>query len=142
LKTSPPTRLFVATLSEVTPPKHFPKRRVTDHVRLPIVEKGGVSFVDPETVCFIGCEGNYCRISTDEKTFHIRGVLKEIIKKYAGASLLRVHRSYALNPDRVALLRKEANGTGTAFFDSKKLGPVPVSKRAMGLLRERWKGKG
>jgi DNA-binding LytR/AlgR family response regulator len=57
----------------------------------------------------------------------LRCKLKTIEESFANSSLMRCHRSYIINSDKVKVIRKEKEGI-YIDLDSEKVKSIPVSK--------------
>lgn len=112
-----------------------PTSGVMELRKFPVAEREACLFLDASEVYFIRSEGNYCRIATTGKSYYLNLSLKKVLKRYAGANFLRVHRSYIVNLDRVAAI-KQKQGGNAVVFDDKRLPHVPVSRRKYPALKK------
>ncbi len=95
-------------------------------------EKGTVKLVvSSEHVISIEAAGNYVTIlyvtGSRLMRYSLRNTLKGIEELCAGGSLVRCHRSYYLNLNKVKLLRKAPDGI-YAEIDQEGVDDIPVSK--------------
>lgn len=89
--------------------------------------------VSSDAVLYIKAEENYVHVvhldNGRVKEFTLRSsmrALEELVQKHG---LVRCHRSFFINPERVEILRKDDNGYFEALLDREGLEPIPVSKR-------------
>ena len=89
--------------------------------------------VSSDAVLYIQSEENYVHIFHLDngrlKKYTLRSSLKAMEELVQRHGLVRCHRSYFINPERVELLRKDENGYFQACLDREGTEPVPVSKR-------------
>ena len=63
----------------------------------------------------------------DLKRYMIRSKMKTVEESFRGSSLVRCHRKYLVNMDKVKVLRKEKDGY-ELDLDNDTIPPIPVSK--------------
>lgn len=89
--------------------------------------------VQRNNVLYIEAEENYIHIFYIEnnklKSYQLRATMKSIEELCRLNSLIRCHRSYYINTERVKLLRKDKEGIIMAELDAPETRLVPVSKR-------------
>ena len=81
---------------------------------------------------YIESDDNYIKVWYDDgegnvKQYMVRCRLKTVEETFRGTSLVRCHRKYIVNTERVKVLRKE----GDAFvleLDKESIAPIPVTK--------------
>ena len=81
---------------------------------------------------YIESDDNYIKVWYDDgegniKQYMVRCRLKTVEETFRGTSLVRCHRKYIVNTERVKVLRKE----GDAFvleLDTESIAPIPVTK--------------
>ena len=88
--------------------------------------------ISPDHLYLISSDDNYVIVSyTDSvgqmKKYMIRCRLKTIEASFKGSSLVRCHRRYIVNMDKVKVLRKEKDGWELDFLNE-SLQPIAVSK--------------
>lgn len=108
-------------------------------------DRGNVKLVvGSDKVVSIEAAGNYVTIlylNGDRLVrYSLRNTLKGIENTCAEGPLVRCHRSYYLNLDRVKLLRKEADGL-YAEIDHEKVEDIPVSKSYVTEVMQRFAEK-
>lgn len=108
-------------------------------------DKGNVKLVvSSEHVICIEAAGNYVTIlyvtGNRLMRYSLRNTLKGIEELCAGGSMIRCHRSYYLNLNRVKLLRKAPDGI-YAEIDCEGVNDIPVSKTYAAEVMQRFAEK-
>ncbi|MCQ2141696.1 MAG: LytTR family transcriptional regulator [Bacteroidales bacterium] len=89
--------------------------------------------IAPSAILYIAAEENYVRISYMDgeilKDYVLRSSMKAIEQLVQKHGLVRCHRSYFINPKRIKVLRKDAEGQIVADLAIPTASKVPVSKR-------------
>lgn len=89
--------------------------------------------VSSESVLYVEAEENYVHVvhldNGRVRDFTLRSSMRSLEELLQRHGLVRCHRSYFLNPARVDLLKKDANGYFIATLDHDGAKPIPVSKR-------------
>ncbi len=84
-----------------------------------------------ENLYYIESQDNYIKVHYFNKgtmcNYMIRCTLKTIEESFAGGTLIRCHRSYIVNSDKVKVLRKEKDGV-YIDLDFDGANEIPVSK--------------
>ncbi|MEO1721810.1 MAG: MHYT domain-containing protein [Pseudomonadota bacterium] len=111
-------------VAEVTPPNEPP---ANTSMRVPCEKDGGKIFILPNDVAVVRADGHYTQIYTDEDRLFCAWPITEAAKRLSPAGLILVHRSYLVNPEKVAaFVRKKDSGLCT--FTSDRCPQVPVSR--------------
>ena len=63
----------------------------------------------------------------DLKRYMLRCRLKTVEESFRGSSLVRCHRKYIVNMDKVKVLRKEKDGY-ELDLDNDAISPIPITK--------------
>lgn len=89
---------------------------------------------------YIESSDNYVRVWYSDndgtmKSYMIRSKMKSIEENFAGTSLMRCHRQYIVNMDKVKLLRKEKDRYEIEL-DNEKIPPISVTKTYLGRILE------
>ncbi|MEM6942555.1 MAG: MHYT domain-containing protein [Pseudomonadota bacterium] len=96
-------------------------------MRVPCEKDGGKVFILPHDVAVVRADGHYTQIYTDEDRLFCAWPITEAAKRLSAAGLIPVHRSYLVNPEKVAaFVRKKDSGLCT--FTSDRCPQVPVSR--------------
>lgn len=69
------------------------------------------------------------------KNYMLRCKIKTIEESFSGSSLIRCHRSYIVNADKIRVIRKEKDGT-YIDLDLDGIDPIPVSKGYAGVIEK------
>ena len=96
-----------------------------------IKDKGVISRIDLKDVLWIEADGSYYKIKTTKDTYHQVGTLSMFSEKYIHPMLIRVHRSYIVNIDKIVSL----NGN-LIMLEGEKEG-IPTSKSYKDELHKR-----
>lgn len=73
-----------------------------------------------DDIAYIACEGAYVTFHTEGKKLLIRGSITQYLEKIGSKKIFRVHRSYAVNLEKVDLIN-------TSYLKIKEV-EIPVSK--------------
>lgn len=96
--------------------------------------------ITQSAVLYIKAEENYVRIFYSDGgricNYVLRASMKSIEELVAGHGLKRCHRSYLVNPQHIALLRKDRDLGALADFDIPGAESIPVSKSYYGTISE------
>lgn len=71
---------------------------------LKVRDKGYVVPVPFREILFVEADGLYTKVVTEERTFVLRGILKDVIKELDKAKFIRVHKSFCINLDKIQSL--------------------------------------
>jgi len=104
--------------------------------KFPVYDRGTYHFLPTRSVHYIQSDGDYSKIFTGGKSFYMHSSLKNILRRYTGASFFRVHRGFVVNLDRVDRLTRNSKGQTLIMFDDMSLSPVPVSRRRLAELKK------
>ena len=112
-------------LKEETTQKNSDIVNLTDYA-------GAVKFtVKIENIYFIKAEGNYVKVFYNNKgdisSFVLRNTIQSIEDSLIGTSLMRCHRTYIVNINKIKVIRTEEDSC-FIDFDHKELETVPISK--------------
>ena len=88
--------------------------------------------LNPENLYYIESDDNYIKVwYTDSKgelrQYILRCRLKTVEESFRGSSLVRCHRKYIVNLDKVTMLRKESDGY-VLDLDNEVIPPITVTK--------------
>ncbi len=81
---------------------------------------------------YMEADDNYIRVWYEDsvgslRIYMLRCRLKTVEESFLGSSLIRCHRKYIVNMDKVKVLRKGKDGY-ELFLDSDSIDPIPVTK--------------
>lgn len=107
---------------------------VKDEMKITLFDNSGVLklSVSSSNLYYIESDDNYVKVwYTDSggilKTYMLRCRLKTIEDSFADSPLMRCHRKYIVNMDKVKTLRKEKDGYELEL-DNESIPPIPVTK--------------
>lgn len=103
-------------------------------LRIPHEREGRTLFIDPATVSAIRAEGHYTFIIRGPDSLFCPWSITEAEERLAPAGFLRVHRSYLLNPARVAKFER-LKDTGLCMVDGDGGPRIPVSRARLPEVR-------
>lgn len=111
-----------------TPVKPYEEKRIT------LFDSSGVLkfSIDSENLYYIESDDNYIVVwytdsKGDLKRYMLRCRLKTVEESFRGSSLVRCHRKYIVNMDKVKVLRKERDGY-ELDLDNDAIAPIPITK--------------
>jgi DNA-binding LytR/AlgR family response regulator len=95
-------------------------------------DKGNLKFsVKKENLLYLESAENYvsiCYINKDKVSkYLLRDTLKKIEETFSGSGIVRCHRSYMVNFEKVKVIRRESDGLKLGF-DNPLVMDIPVSK--------------
>jgi len=96
-------------------------------LRVPCEKAGGRVYIRPEEVSFVRADGHYTQVYTDEGRLFCSWPITEAINRLSRAGHLHVHRSYVINPEKVASFERKKD-SGRCTFLSRHCPNVPVSR--------------
>lgn len=108
--------------------------RADTPLRIPHEREGRTLFLDPATVSALRAEGHYTVILRGSESLFCPWSITEAEERLTPAGFLRVHRSYLLNPARVARFER-LKDTGLCLLDGDGNLKIPVSRNRLPDLR-------
>lgn len=96
-------------------------------IRIPCERDGGKVFVAAPDVVFVRADGHYTQVYTLTDKYFCVWPITEAVKRLEPTGFLRVHRSYIVNPNKVARFERTKD-KGQCTFGEADLPPVPVSR--------------
>jgi NO-binding membrane sensor protein with MHYT domain len=96
-------------------------------VSVPCERDGVRIFMRAEDISFIRADGHYTQVYTDTGRCFCVWPVTEAAKRLAPAGFLQVHRSYLVNPTKVARFERSKD-KGQCLFQARDLPPAPVSR--------------
>ena len=91
-------------------------------------ERDGVRiFMRPDDIAFIRADGHYTQVYSDTGRCFCVWPVTEAAKRLAAAGFIQVHRSYLVNPSKVARFERSKD-KGQCLFHADDLPPAPVSR--------------
>lgn len=96
-------------------------------VRIPCEKEGGKVFISLRDVAFVRADGHYTQVYTDSDRHFCVWPITEAGKRLVPAGFLKVHRSYIVNPAKVASFERNKD-SGRCTFTSVDVPQAPVSR--------------
>ncbi|MHB1664377.1 MAG: LytTR family DNA-binding domain-containing protein [bacterium] len=112
-----------------------PQSGLVELKKLPVISKGSLQFLDIGSIYFIQSDGNYCKIFTETRWFHLHFTLKNILKRYVGNKFFLVHKCFIVNTYHIERIEQDFQGHMKIVFDKSTVPLVPVSRRKMHALK-------
>jgi DNA-binding LytR/AlgR family response regulator len=95
-----------------------------------VQRRGETVRVDLDLVDWVGAEGEYVRLHVDGGSYLHREPLSSILQRLDARRFLRIHRSYIVNRDRIAAIRRRRSGGYRILLTTEQELPVGRSYRA------------
>lgn len=114
------------TLDRVRAREPRSREQPTPPNRFPVDLGGRTMLIAPADIRYVAARGHDVTVQTFEREFRYRGTLSECASRVG--TLLRVHRSFLVNPQHVVEVRPFFAGTYTLVTDDKARSEVPVSR--------------
>ncbi|GGE37036.1 MHYT domain-containing protein [Actibacterium pelagium] len=96
-------------------------------LRIPCERDGGKVFVAASDVAFVRADGHYTQVYTMTDRYFCVWPITQAVQRLIPAGFLKVHRSYIVNPNKVARFERSKD-KGQCNFGVEGLPPVPVSR--------------
>ena len=103
--------------------------------KFPIFSKDSIIFLDVHSIYFIKSDGNYCKIITEDDSYYLHLTLKDILHRYSGPELMRIHKSYIVNLTHIKEVLRTNEGKTIIIFDKKNIQHIPVARREINKLK-------
>lgn len=116
------------------PPVETAPAPVTD-LQIPCESEGSKVFVRSRDVLFVRADGHYTQIYTEDQRLFCVWPITTASKRLLPIGFLQTHRSYLVNPDRVARFERTKD-KGRCVFDGPNLPPAPVSRSKLKAIQE------
>ena len=118
---------LVPTMSD-TPPHEKPTDVAkSSRLTIPCESDGNRVFVRAEDAAFVRADGHYSQVYTDTGRYFCVWPITEATNRLVPGGFMKVHRSYLVNPDKVARFERSKD-RGRCIFTSENLPPAPVSR--------------
>lgn len=128
------TYLVVSGPTQSTPQIQSPPRTTFD-LQIPCEKEGRKVFVRASDVLFVRADGHYTQVyTTTERLFCLLPVT-EVSKRLLPAGFLQTHRSYLVNPVRVARFERYKD-KGRCLFEGSSQPPAPVSRSQLKAIQD------
>ena len=101
----------------------------------PCERDGGKGFIAAQDVTFVRADGHYTQVYTERERFFCVWPVTEAAKRLVPVGFLQTHRSYLVNPARVARFERTKD-KGRCVFDGADLPPAPVSRSKLKTIQD------
>jgi NO-binding membrane sensor protein with MHYT domain len=125
----------VAAAPPPSPPPSPPVAPPVAPVRIPHEREGRTLLIDPATVSALRAEGHYTVILRGGDELFSPWSITEAEARLAPAGFLRVHRSYLMNPARVARFERQKDTALCQMVDGEAAPGIPVSRGRLAEVR-------
>ncbi|WP_300061024.1 MHYT domain-containing protein [uncultured Roseobacter sp.] len=133
------TFLWVSVTYLVASPENLaPKPPEADNrpgLQVPCERDGTKVFVAAQDVAIVRADGHYTQVYTEQDRLFCVWPITEAHKRLAPQGLLQTHRSYLVNPLKVARFERSKD-KGRCLFDAGDLPPVPVSRSKLKTVQD------
>lgn len=123
----PPEDLIPEPAAKQAPPQ--------TKAQIPYEQDGRTMFVNSDAVVAIRAEGHYTHVYTQTDKLFCVWSMTEASKRLAQGPLIKVHRSYMINPSFVTSFER-LKDNGVCHFEAANLKKVPVSRSRLREVRE------
>ena len=96
-------------------------------LQIPCEREGAKVYVAPRDVAFVRADGHYTQVYTDKDRLFCVWPITEATKRLLKAGFVQTHRSYLVNPEKVARFERTKD-KGRRTFTDEALPPLPVSR--------------
>lgn len=103
--------------------------------QIPCERDGGKVFVSPQDVAFVRADGHYTQVYTDKDRLFCVWPITVATKRLSPAGFLKTHRSYLINPSKVARFERSKD-KGSCTFEGKDVPPAPVSRSQLRSIQD------
>ena len=104
-------------------------------LQIPCERDGRKVFVRSQDVQFVRADGHYTQVYTANERLFCAWPVTEASKRLLPAGFLQTHRSYLVNPHRVARFERTKDA-GRCLFEGDGLPPAPVSRTKLKVIGE------
>jgi DNA-binding LytR/AlgR family response regulator len=123
-------------VTEQTEAKMNPNSGMVELKKFPVCYKDSFLFLDASSIYFIRSDGNYCKIFAEKRSYYLHLTLKNILKRYAGLHLFRVHKCFIANLQHVQKIKRIEKGQSILFFNNENIPSIPVARRRIRALKK------
>ncbi len=104
-------------------------------LQIPCERDGSKVFVRSREVLFVRADGHYSQIYTEDERLFCVWPITVAAKRLLPVGFLQTHRSYLVNPSRVARFERTKD-KGRCHFDGADLPPAPVSRSKLKAIQD------
>jgi len=103
---------------------------------IPCERDGTRVFIRADDIAFVRADGHYTQAYTEDGRWFCSWPITEAAKRLTGAGFLQAHRSYLINPAKVARFERTKDN-GRCIFTAEDLPPAPVSRSKLKEIQAR-----
>lgn len=104
--------------------------------KLPLEREGKIVMVDYDKIVYAFSEGGSVAVLAEDGTYGFMGTLAELEQRLRGTALMRVHKSYLVNLDRVSEVIPWFKGTYWVKLHGLPDAEIPISKSQIKEVKE------
>ncbi|MEP2641568.1 MHYT domain-containing protein [Roseobacter sp.] len=104
-------------------------------LQIPCERDGARIFIAPQDVALVRADGHYTQVYTEDDRLFCVWPITEATKRLVGTGFLQTHRSYLVNPTKVARFER-AKDKGRCLFSADDLPAVPVSRSKLKSIQD------
>ena len=119
----------------VVPPQARSAPQAAADLQIPCDTEGRKVFVRARDVLFVRADGHYTQVYTDTERLFSAWPITEACKRLTQAGFIQTHRSYVVNPIRVARFERDKD-KGRCLFDGSGQPPAPVSRSNLKAIQD------
>ncbi len=108
---------------------------ITADLQIPCESDGNKVFVRARDVLFVRADGHYTQVYTEDDRLFCVWPITAASKRLKPAGFLQTHRSYLVNPSRVARFERTKD-KGRCLFDGTDMPPAPVSRSKLKAIQD------
>jgi len=105
--------------------------------KIPVVSGGETILLDGDELHYARADGDYSRVHTHERSYLCTRSLRELEKMLPADRFVRIHRSYLVNLDKVAAVRRAGSDRIRLALDDAEHTELDVARRQSKAVRER-----
>ncbi|MEO0990221.1 MAG: MHYT domain-containing protein, partial [Pseudomonadota bacterium] len=122
--------------TDLTDPEVSPAtEKATPRLQVPCERDGGKVFLAADEVVFVRADGHYTQVYTEDERLFCVWSVTEATKRLLPCGFLQTHRSYLVNPTRVARFERTKD-KGRCIFRSADIPPAPVSRSKLKAIQD------
>ncbi|MEO9845057.1 MAG: MHYT domain-containing protein [Roseobacter sp.] len=115
--------------------QHAVPNQHVERIQIPCERDGGKVFVWSTDVQFVRADGHYTQVYAAQERLFCVWPVTEATKRLLPVGFLQTHRSYLVNPARVARFERTKD-KGRCFFDTEDSPPAPVSRSKLKVIQD------
>jgi len=108
---------------------------LTSDLQIPCERDGSKVFVRSRDVMFVRADGHYTQIYTANEQLFCAWPVTQASKRLLPVGFLQSHRSYLVNPVRIARFERTKD-KGRCIFEGGDLPPAPVSRSKLNVIQD------